>query len=69
MTKTSGGDDKPDQRGHSPVRLPGFITDEEIGLGDVLKRVTSYIGIKPCSGCERRTATLNSRLVFTGRTK
>ena len=44
------------------VRLPGFITDEEIGLGDVIKRATSYLGIKPCGGCEgsaRRTQPLD----------
>jgi hypothetical protein len=49
------------------VRLPGFLTDVEIGLGDVMKKATSYIGIRPCVGCERRAATLNKWLVFTGR--
>ena len=49
------------------VRLPGFITDEEIGLGDVIKRTTSYFGIQPCGGCERRAAVLNRWLVFTNR--
>ncbi|KAB2833390.1 MAG: hypothetical protein F9K48_08530 [Candidatus Brocadia sp.] len=48
------------------VRLPGFIADEDIGLGDVMKRVTSAVGIKPCGGCERRAAMLNNWLVFTG---
>lgn len=47
--------------------LPGFITDEEIGLGDVVKRTTSYFGVKPCGGCERRAAILNRWLVFTPR--
>ena len=47
------------------VRLPRFITDEEIGLGDVLKRATSYFGIRPCGGCKRRAAALNRRIVFT----
>ena len=71
MTKASESNDSPDQSEHSPhrVRLPGFITDEEIGLGDVIKRVTSYIGIKPCGGCEHRAAALNSWVVFTGRAK
>ena len=34
----------PDQHENAPhrVRLPKFITDEEIGLGDVIKRTTSY---------------------------
>lgn len=54
---------------HQPyrVRLPGFITDEDIGLGDVIKRATSAIAIRPSGdcGCERRAAALNRRLVFT----
>ena len=38
---------------HLPPRTPaGFITDEEIGLGDVIKRTTSYFGIQPCGGCD-----------------
>jgi hypothetical protein len=49
------------------VRLPGFIANEEIGLGDVIKRATSYVGIRPCRGCEGRAATLNHRVVFTPR--
>jgi hypothetical protein len=49
------------------ARLPGFVTDEEIGLGDAIKRVTYAFGIRPCGGCERRAAALNRRFVFTGR--
>lgn len=49
------------------VRLPGFITDDEIGLGDVIKRATSLVGIRPCGGCGRRAARLNRWLVFDGR--
>lgn len=48
------------------IRLPGFITDEDIGLGDVIKRATSAVGIKPCGGCGRRAAALNRWVVFTG---
>jgi hypothetical protein len=51
------------------VRLPGFVSDDALGLGDALKRVTYAIGIKPCGGCERRAAALNRWVVFTGRTK
>jgi hypothetical protein len=47
------------------VRLPGFIKDEAIGLGDVIKRMTYSMGIKPCSGCEQRAATLNRWMHFT----
>jgi hypothetical protein len=67
MTKTSASNDSPDRSQHRPhrVRLPGFITDEDIGLGDAIKRATSYLGIQPCGGCERRAATLTRWMVFT----
>lgn len=37
-------------RGREPhrARLPGFLIEEEIGLGDAIKRVTYAMGIKPC---------------------
>jgi hypothetical protein len=47
------------------VRLPGFVRDEEIGLGDVIKRATYAVGIRPCGGCEARAAALNRWMVFT----
>jgi hypothetical protein len=47
------------------VRLPGFITGDEVGLGDVVQRVTYAMGIKPCGGCERRAAAMNRWMVFT----
>jgi Subtilase family len=47
------------------VRLPGFISDEDVGLGEVVKRVTYAMGIKPCGGCERRAAAMNRWMVFT----
>jgi len=49
------------------VRLPGFVVDEEVGLGSVVKRVTSTFGIRTCGGCEHRAAKLNRWLVFTDR--
>jgi hypothetical protein len=49
------------------VRLPGFISDEEIGLGDVIKRATYAIGIRACGGCERRGSALNRWMVFSGK--
>lgn len=49
------------------VRLPGFVAENDIGLGDVIKRATSAFGIRPCGGCERRAETLNRWLVFSGR--
>lgn len=67
MSKASESNDTTDQSERRPpnkVRLPGFVTDEEIGLGDVIKRATSYVGIKPCGGCEGRAAALNRWIVF-----
>jgi hypothetical protein len=47
------------------MRLPGFVSDEEIGLGDVVTRMTYAMGIQPCGGCARRAAALNRWMVFT----
>ena len=47
------------------VRLPGFISDEQVGLGDVVTRIPYAAGIKPCGGCGRRAAGLNRWMVFT----
>lgn len=47
------------------MRLPGFIIDEPIGLGDIIKHATRTLGIKPCGGCESRAAALNRWVIFT----
>ena len=49
------------------VRLPGFISDRDVGLGDAIKHVTYAFGITPCGGCEKRAAALNRWLAFSGR--
>jgi hypothetical protein len=46
------------------VRLPGFLLEQDIGLGSTIKRVTSVMGIKPCQGCEKRAAALNRWVTF-----
>ncbi len=68
MEKDEATDNLEEKSDHSPfrVRLPGFVADEDIGLGGVFKRATSAVGIKPCGGCERRAAVLDRWLVFTG---
>jgi hypothetical protein len=48
------------------VTLPGFLTEEEVGLGDVIKKVSAAIGLRHCGPCERRAAILNKWLVFSG---
>ena len=60
---------EPGERLPYRVRLPGFLTEEDVGLGDVVKHVTHAVGIKPCGGCERRAAALSRWLVFTGRAR
>ena len=65
------GEQPTNDRGAEPrrqpyrVRLPGFLIEEEIGLGDVIKRVTYTMGIKPCGGCEQRAAALNRWMVLS----
>lgn len=46
------------------VRLPGFINEDEVGLGDIVKRAAYAVGLAPCGGCERRAAALNRWVVF-----
>lgn len=68
MSKKKEQSDTPKSE-HQPhrVRLPGFISDEEVGLGDVIKRATSAVGIRPCDDCAKRAAMLNSWMVFSGK--
>lgn len=61
-TITNPGNKKPHK-----VRLPGFIVDDEIGLGEALKKVTTSFGLKPCGGCAQRAATLDRWLVFSNK--
>jgi hypothetical protein len=49
------------------IRLPGFSSDAEVGLGDVIKRVTYTMGLQSCGECDRRAAAMNRWLVFTGK--
>jgi hypothetical protein len=47
------------------VRLPGFIKEEQVGLGDAIKRVTYAFGLQPCGGCEKRATALNRWMILT----
>ena len=62
--KAAGKQEQPASTKHR-VRLPGFLVEEEIGLGDVIKKTTYALGIKPCGGCEKRAAALNRWMVFS----
>jgi hypothetical protein len=62
----AGGADRRQPQPHR-VRLPGFVAETEVGLGEMIKRATSLAGIKPCGPCLERAAGLNRWLVFSGR--
>jgi hypothetical protein len=47
------------------IRLPGFLVENEIGLGQAIKKVSYAMGIKPCAGCEQRAAKLDSWVRFS----
>ena len=77
-TRVSGQQEKgflsrkaPIERKKSPVRephrvrLPGFLIEEDLGLGDAIKKASYSLGIAPCGGCERRAAALNRWIRFT----
>jgi len=64
--KKNPAHDEPERKPYR-VRLPGFISDEDVGLGDVIKRATYAIGVKPCGGCHRRATVLNRWMVFSGK--
>ena len=66
MTGKEGANQQSERPAHS-VRLPGFVTDKDIGLGDVVKRMTYAVGVRPCGGCEGRAAALNRWMTFSGR--
>jgi hypothetical protein len=69
MTARKDVTDQPPPRQPRPVRLPGFVMpdEEEAGLGEVIKRATAAVGIRPCSGCQRRAQALDRRVVFRRR--
>lgn len=67
MNRRETPNNHPNGAGPRPhrIRLPRFLIDEEIGLGDAIKRVTYAMGIKLCGGCEKRAAALNRWMHFS----
>ena len=61
------GRSREEERQPYRLRIPGFASEEDVGLGDAIKRATSTAGIRPCGGCERRAAALNRWFAFTSR--
>lgn len=66
MTRTRSPKQPPPRKSDPyRVRLPGFLVEKEIGLGDAIKRATSAFGIRPCGGCQKRAAALNRWMTFS----
>jgi hypothetical protein len=51
------------------VQLPRFIVDEPVGAGQVIKRITSSLGVRPCQPCEQRAARLDQWLTLSPRAR
>ncbi len=49
-----------------PLKIAEESKDNVIrGLGDVIARSTTFMGMKPCSGCKKRQDSLNKFLPFS----
>lgn len=51
-----------DPRQPAFIPIPGMR--QSVGLGDVIARMTSAVGIKPCDACKRRQQWLNERIML-----
>jgi hypothetical protein len=60
------GDEAHDESSRLRIRVPGSHVQEEIGLGTLIARMTSALGIPPCGGCAERAAALDHLVVFRG---
>lgn len=57
---TSGGPAGPRHR----VRLPRFVLSEPVGLGELAKRGTTAVGLRPCDRCRQRAARMDRWVGF-----
>lgn len=67
ILQSSDGTERKIPTGKCYKKLPGEITKvlyeqepAQLGLGDVIAKVTTVIGIKPCEGCKQRQEALNN---------
>ncbi|MET8830445.1 hypothetical protein ABZX40_33720 [Streptomyces sp. NPDC004610] len=56
-----------DRQARHDLRLPGFVREDEIGLGDLVGRATTAMGVHPCGGCGRRARRMNAWVTFSTR--
>jgi hypothetical protein len=47
-----------------PISVPIPRLKRDIGLGDVVKKATAAVGLRPCGGCSKRAAALNRAVTF-----
>ena len=47
------------ERPDSPCLIHNRKVNKGIGLGDIVAKLTSAVGIKPCKGCKKRQSWLN----------
>lgn len=47
-----------------PLSVPIPRLKRDIGLGDVIKKLTQAVGARPCGGCARRATALNRAVVL-----
>jgi hypothetical protein len=53
----------PESESRFRLKFP-YLLKKEIGLGDVVKKTTSAVGIKPCGACQKRAELLNEWMNF-----
>lgn len=49
------------------IPVPGMRPGQSVGLGSILKRMTSAVGVRPCGGCEGRARRLDRMVRICGR--
>ena len=42
--------------------MPGIR--RSVGVGSVVKQITAALGVRPCSGCEKRARALDRRVIL-----
>jgi len=48
-----------------PIRIPVPGMRRTTGLGQVVKQLTLSLGVRPCSGCEKRARALDRRVILS----
>lgn len=49
------------------IQVPFLGPEQSVGLGDLVAKVTTSVGITPCEPCEKRRARMNAWVVIEPR--